>query len=72
MTSHEEVARDLAELAEPSVLIARLHGVLPADVLEEVASMQLDSADTLGMLWAALLENGDSPEAVLRQKGIIE
>ena len=72
MTSPREVDEELAELAEPSVMIARLFGVLPTDVLDDVALMELDSGDTLAMLWSALLDAGLSAENILREKGVIE
>ncbi|QQS26857.1 hypothetical protein IPM44_04045 [bacterium] len=65
------VEEDLVDLPSPEYLLAVCSSRLSYDVLASIREMELDSSDTLGCLWAELLDAGVDPEEFLRERGII-
>lgn len=66
------VEEDLVDLPSPDYLLAICSSRLSHDVLMSIREMELGAGDTLGCLWAELLDTGVSPEKFFRERGIIQ
>lgn len=66
------VEEDLVDLPSPEYLLAVCSSRLSNDVLMSIREMELDAGDTLGCLWADLLDAGVDPEKFFRERGIIQ